>query len=58
MASVHRSGLVRASLGGVPAADLGRLRAPCGLDLGGRSPALVALAVLAEVLAVARGARP
>jgi len=36
-------------------ADLARIRAPIGLDLGGRSPEEVALAILAEVLAVRYG---
>ncbi len=36
---------------GVGAADLDRLRGPIGLDLGGRSPAETALAILAEVVA-------
>jgi len=37
---------------GVPEEALVRLRAPIGLDLGGRSPEEIALAVLAEVVAV------
>ena len=36
---------------GVGAADLDRLRGPIGLDLGGRSPAETALAIMAEVVA-------
>ena len=42
---------------GVPPADLDRLRGPIGLDLGGRLPAEMALAVLAEVVAERRGGR-
>jgi xanthine dehydrogenase accessory factor len=36
-------------------ADLGRLRSPTGLDVGARRPPEIALSILAEVLAVARG---
>jgi xanthine dehydrogenase accessory factor len=40
---------------GVSEASLARLRAPIGLDLGGRSPEEIALAVMAEVVAVRNG---
>ena len=45
---------------GVPEALVGRLRMPIGLDVGARTPAELAVAVLAEVLAVrnAAGAAP
>jgi xanthine dehydrogenase accessory factor len=36
---------------GVSEADLGRLRGPVGLDLGGRAPSETALAILAEIVA-------
>jgi xanthine dehydrogenase accessory factor len=36
---------------GVSEAELGRLRGPVGLDLGGRAPAETALAILAEIVA-------
>jgi xanthine dehydrogenase accessory factor len=57
VASAHRSGLVRSVIAGrgVPDADLARLRAPAGLDLGGRSPTAIALSVLAEALAAHHG---
>ena len=40
---------------GVSDADLARLHGPIGLDLGGRSPAETALAILAEVVADRHG---
>ena len=36
---------------GLTEADLDRLRGPIGLDLGGREPAEMALAILAEIVA-------
>lgn len=41
---------------GVSDADLARLHGPIGLDLGGRSPAETALAILAEIVAERYGA--
>jgi xanthine dehydrogenase accessory factor len=41
---------------GVSEADLARLHGPIGLDLGGRSPAETALAILAEIVAERHGA--
>jgi xanthine dehydrogenase accessory factor len=35
---------------GVPSEKLARLRAPAGLRLGGRSPAEIAIAILAEIV--------
>jgi xanthine dehydrogenase accessory factor len=40
---------------GFPAEDLARVRAPIGLDLGGRQPAEIALAILAEIECVRHG---
>ena len=40
---------------GFSQADLARIHGPVGLDLGGREPAEIALAVLAEVVAVRHG---
>lgn len=40
---------------GFTEADLARIRAPIGLDLGGRTPEEIALAILAEMLAVRYG---
>ncbi len=39
----------------VPEAFLGSLHMPIGLDLGGRTPAEIALAILAEIVAVRQG---
>jgi xanthine dehydrogenase accessory factor len=41
---------------GVSQADLARLHGPIGLDLGGRAPAEMALAILAEIVAERHGA--
>ena len=40
---------------GLSADELGRLRAPIGLDLGGRSPEEIALSVMAEIVAARNG---
>lgn len=40
---------------GVTAEELGRVYAPIGLDLGGRSPAETALSIIGEVVAVKNG---
>ena len=37
--------------------DLDRIHGPAGLDLGGRSPAQIALAIAAEIVAVTSGGR-
>ena len=36
-------------------AELARLRAPIGLDLGGRSPEEIALSVVAQIVAARNG---
>jgi xanthine dehydrogenase accessory factor len=40
---------------GLTEAQVGRLRAPIGLDLGGRSPEEIAVSVLAQIVAVRNG---
>jgi xanthine dehydrogenase accessory factor len=40
---------------GFSAADIARVRGPIGLDLGGRAPAEIALAILAEMTAIRYG---
>jgi xanthine dehydrogenase accessory factor len=47
----HEERLERLSQRGVGEAALGRISAPCGLDIGARTPAETAISVLAEVLA-------
>jgi xanthine dehydrogenase accessory factor len=42
---------------GADEADLARIHAPCGLDIGSRTPAETAISVLAEIIATA-GGRP
>jgi xanthine dehydrogenase accessory factor len=40
---------------GADEADLRRIHAPCGLDIGGSTPEEVAISVLAEIIAVRNG---
>jgi xanthine dehydrogenase accessory factor len=42
---------------GVDEADLRRINSPCGLDIGARTPAETAVAVIAEILALRAGRR-
>jgi xanthine dehydrogenase accessory factor len=42
---------------GVAEADLARIHAPIGLEIGAASPQEIALAIMAEIVAVRRGAR-
>ena len=53
----HAKRLERLAAAGASAADLARIHAPIGLDIGAQSPAEIAVAVLAEVIAnLRRGA--
>jgi len=56
IASHHRAALIHADLAqaGLTAAQQAALRAPAGLDLGARTPAEIAVAVVAELIAVRR----
>jgi xanthine dehydrogenase accessory factor len=40
---------------GVPAAELARIHAPCGIDIGASTPEEVAVSVLAEIIATRSG---
>lgn len=52
----HAPGAVRRLRdAGTPEAHIARLRAPVGLDVGGREPAEIALSIVAEIQAVANG---
>jgi xanthine dehydrogenase accessory factor len=51
----HAERAVRMGKWGVTAADLARVHAPIGLDLGGRTPEETALSIIAEVVAVKNG---
>ena len=59
LAGRKRAASVRALLReeGMTAADVDRLHAPVGLDLGGREPAEIAVSILAQLVAV-RNAKP
>jgi xanthine dehydrogenase accessory factor len=45
----------RLAAAGLTDAQLARLRAPIGLDLGGREPAEIGLAIVAELVATRHG---
>jgi len=47
----------RLAAAGFTAEEIGRLKGPIGLDLGGREPAEIALAILAEITAARYGGR-
>lgn len=51
----HAARVARLREAGVEEAALARIRAPVGLALGGRLPAEIAVAILAEIIAVLRG---
>ncbi len=51
----HEDRLARLREEGVDAPDLGRLRSPIGLDLGGRTPQETAIAIAAELVMLRQG---
>ena len=50
----HAKRVDRLTAAGVSAEDIARIKAPIGLDIGGRSPAEIAVSVLAQVIAALR----
>jgi len=52
----HAKRVERLRAEGLPDSALNRLHAPVGLNIGARSPAEIALAILAEITATRRGA--
>ncbi len=54
----HSARLERLRERGFSDADLARIHGPVGLKLGARSPAEIAVSILAELIAVLRGGRP
>ncbi len=51
----HAQRVARLTEAGVSEADIARLHAPIGLDIGAQGPAEIALSIMAEVTAVLRG---
>jgi xanthine dehydrogenase accessory factor len=51
----HEKRLARLRERGVAEADLARIHAPCGLDIGARTPAETAISILAEMVAFRSG---
>ena len=50
--NTHAHRVTRLLANGLPQAQMDRLHAPIGLDIGGRTPAEIALSLMAEIVAV------
>lgn len=53
----HAKRVERLQAAGLTAAEIGRVKAPIGLDIGAQSPAEVAIAVMAEIVLAVRGSK-
>jgi xanthine dehydrogenase accessory factor len=53
----HAKRIERLMAAGMPSAELERIQAPIGIDIGAQSPAEIAVAILAEVIAALRRGR-
>jgi xanthine dehydrogenase accessory factor len=53
----HAKRVLRLTEAGFAEADIARIHAPVGLDLGGRAPAEIAVSIMAQVIATLRRAQ-
>lgn len=57
LAARPRRGVARLQEAGLADAEVGRIRAPIGLDIGARRPEEIAIAIMAEIVAAVNGKR-